>query len=82
MVFCVISRPHKRKKAVTLRTASAILGKIGPSVFYLDVRMVIVVVSISNGGHKDTPSLDRIGKILTTELSRHTSTWNKPRRKS
>ena len=66
MVYSVDSRPHKRKEAATPGIASAILGKIGPSVFYLDVRMAIVVRSISNEGQKDT-LLDRIGKILTAE---------------
>ena len=55
MVFSVISRPHKRKEAVTLGTALRLLGKIGPSVFYLDVRLVIVHMSISDEDDKDSP---------------------------
>ena len=45
----------KHKEAVTLGIASLILGKIGPSVFYLDVRLVIVRMTISDEAYKDRP---------------------------
>jgi hypothetical protein len=49
---------HKRKEADTLGTASAILGTIEPSVFYLDVGLSVATSSrsITDGNDKDTPS--------------------------
>src|SRR4029453_15762709 len=51
---------HKRKEADTLGTASAILGTIEPSVFYLDVGLSVATSSrsIADGKDKDTPSND------------------------
>jgi len=53
---------HKRKEADTLGTASAILGIIEPSVFYLDVGLSVATSSrsITDGKDKDTPATLRI----------------------
>jgi hypothetical protein len=53
---------YKRKEADTLGTASAILGTIEPSVFYLDVGWSVATSSrsIADGEDKDTPPTIRI----------------------
>jgi hypothetical protein len=48
---------HRRKKAVTLGTASVMLETIDPSVVYLDVGLLVAISSftITDVWDKDTP---------------------------